>query len=250
MNRRSATGVSLSFPSLRPRLPRWLPFAVPALAMLVIAALAFTSRASTTIPSSGPSARRGDGVSRSDAGVVNGADRRAGAVPTVTVSAGRSVPTTIGGMLDLPAVERVELPPASPSGNPAGSTTVNSETDRPPCRAWVLIGRWFAADDASPHPDAWPLLDNMAAELLTYGGPVTIVGHTDVRETDFVGGNQGLSVARAEGVRGELVARGVDIRRIAVSGSGAADLIDREGTEVAHQLNRRVTVAPLCENPK
>ena len=71
-----------------------------------------------------------------------------------------------------------------------------------------------------------------------------LVGHTDAQGARSY--NRVLSVRRAESVRAYLVSEfGFDPRDIDVDGWGEDELLDRETTEAAHAVNRRVEVVRL-----
>ena len=71
-----------------------------------------------------------------------------------------------------------------------------------------------------------------------------LVGHTDAQGARSY--NRALSVRRAESVRAYLVEEfGFDPRDIAVEGRGEDELQDRETTEAAQAVNRRVEVVRL-----
>jgi len=90
-------------------------------------------------------------------------------------------------------------------------------------------------------------LDKVAAFMHKYPErSVLIEGHTDnIGEEDY---NQELSVNRALAIRGALVARGIDMSRIATEGLGESAPIASNDSAAGRQLNRRVEM--IFENPQ
>jgi outer membrane protein OmpA-like peptidoglycan-associated protein len=84
-----------------------------------------------------------------------------------------------------------------------------------------------------------PVLDQFA-QGLDPNMRVTIVGHTDSTGSDAI--NNPLSVDRAESVRDYLVARGVAVTRIEVSGRGAREPVADNNTDAGRAQNRRVEI--------
>jgi outer membrane protein OmpA-like peptidoglycan-associated protein len=86
--------------------------------------------------------------------------------------------------------------------------------------------------------DALPDLDRVVGFLRVHPDlEAQVEGHTDGSEADLR-----LSLARAEAVERYLVAGGIDPRRIATSGRGAADPVDSDATPLGRQRNRRVEI--------
>ena len=255
MNQRAASGLSISLPTLRPKLPRWLPFLAIAIAIAIAAGIGLltstTKRSTENLPTTAAtSAANGPGSAASES---SGSDAIAAAIPVVSDRAGRTLPTTVGGLLSMPAIERIRPGPVdTPSDVPTGTAEPlpSGSTSAPPrdCPTWNLIGPWFDPDQATPHPDAWALLADIAAELRQTNLPIRIVGHTDIRTTAFPGGNQGLSEARAQAVLDQLVTMDVSPNRMIASGRGASEVVNTGTTEFAHQQNRRVVVALVCKS--
>ena len=257
MNQRAASGLSISLPTLRPKLPRWLPFLAIAIAIAIAAGFGLltstTMRSTAKLPT--PAAASVSNVPGSPVSESLGSDAIAAAIPVVSDRAGRTLPTTVGGLLTLPAIERIrpgpvdapsDVPPGTAEPLPTGSTSAPAPARD--CPTWNLIGPWFDPDQATPHPDAWALLADIAAELRQTNLPIRIVGHTDIRTTAFLGGNQGLSEARAQAVLDQLVTMDISPNRMAASGRGASELVNTGTTEFAHQQNRRVVVALICKS--
>ncbi|MGK7296557.1 MAG: OmpA family protein, partial [Candidatus Wenzhouxiangella sp. M2_3B_020] len=101
---------------------------------------------------------------------------------------------------------------------------------------------FFAFDSAEIRPDAREKLQGVA-DLITSGrivGRVSVVGHTcDIGPEAY---NQRLSNRRAESVKRELVALGVDPNAIVTDGRGESDPLVPNTSEENRELNRRVDV--------
>jgi outer membrane protein OmpA-like peptidoglycan-associated protein len=100
---------------------------------------------------------------------------------------------------------------------------------------------YFDQGSTSPHPRQRPILDETAAMFRCFlrTGEITkwqVVGNTDDTERDPTA----LSLARAQAVADELIARGVDAATLDVTGVGAAQPQDRRRTPAARAKNRRV----------
>jgi outer membrane protein OmpA-like peptidoglycan-associated protein len=254
MKHRAASGLSISLPTLRPKLPRWLPILAIAIALAgALLLLAVTRERSSNASDLGTATTvtgRPESASRGFALPDDAAD----AIPAVSDPGGRSLPTTVTGLLNLPAVERIKptttvRPIASvPVATGPLSSGTPPDTSQADCPTWNLIGPWFDPDEAIPHPDAWALLADIAAELRLTNFPVRIVGHTDIRTPAFPGGNQGLSEARAQSVLEQLVTMRISNNRMTATGRGADDLVNTGTSEYAHQQNRRVVVIVLCKS--
>jgi outer membrane protein OmpA-like peptidoglycan-associated protein len=248
MNQRAASGLAISLPTLRPKLPRWLPFLAVAIAIAAsLALLASTTHRSAANRATTASASAVNGPG-SDAS-ASASDAVANAIPVVSDGNGHTLPTAVGGLLNLPAVERIKPGPANgPSGTPgplpSGSAPPPAPTD---CPSWNLIGPWFDPDQAIPHSAAWALLADIAAELRQTNLPIQIIGHTDIRTPAFPGGNQGLSEARAQAVLDQIATFGISADRMTASGRGASELLNTGTSEFAHQQNRRVVVTLVCK---
>ena len=84
-------------------------------------------------------------------------------------------------------------------------------------------------------------LDAVAALINKYPSyPVQVIGHTDNRGKS--GELVALSAARAQGVFSALVARGVEARRLLVSGQGGDDPVTDNRTVAGRAKNNRVEV--------
>lgn len=102
----------------------------------------------------------------------------------------------------------------------------------------------FEQDRFTPGPEATAVLDRIARLLQEDPSRIArIDGHSDDMEKP----NLSLVFAgrRAEAVRGELVQRGVDPRRVQVRALGAAYPVASNETDLGRQRNRRVEVYVL-----
>lgn len=108
----------------------------------------------------------------------------------------------------------------------------------------------FDVNRADIKPNFRPILDTFAKGLLNNPETkVTIVGHTDSSGTDAI--NNPLSLNRAAGARDYLVARGVQISRIAIDGRGSREPLVANDTAANRAKNRRVEIfvaEPMPQN--
>lgn len=115
------------------------------------------------------------------------------------------------------------------------------------CEAWTLAGPLFETNVPTLSPAATPVVKELAESLLTKEGPFQVGGHADERSTSFPGGNDGLSLARAENLRLALIAAGVPADRFVPSvGHGARQPVDPRPNPEAYRVNRRVEVKRFC----
>lgn len=99
----------------------------------------------------------------------------------------------------------------------------------------------FDVGRADIKPNFQPILDRFAQTLNEHKATrVRIIGHTDSTGTDAI--NDPLSVNRASSTRDYLVARGVEIGRIAIDGRGSREPIADNATEAGRAKNRRVEI--------
>ncbi len=101
---------------------------------------------------------------------------------------------------------------------------------------------FFALDSDDVREDSRERLESVA-ELITSGqilGRISVVGHTcDLGPASY---NQGLSMRRAEAVKEELIALGVDPDAIITDGRGETEPLVPNTSEENRELNRRVDV--------
>jgi outer membrane protein OmpA-like peptidoglycan-associated protein len=86
-----------------------------------------------------------------------------------------------------------------------------------------------------------PVLDRLAALIKKYSSfSVQVVGYTDTRGRS--GELLALSLARAQSVYNGLVSRGVDARRMVVSGQGSAEPVSDNRTVAGRAQNNRIEI--------
>ncbi len=101
----------------------------------------------------------------------------------------------------------------------------------------------FSTDRSDIRPEGRPVLDKVAASLLTadfVATRVRVVGHTDSQGSDAV--NDALSLARATSVRRHLESKGVAAARLQASGMGARDPVAPNDKAYGRTLNRRIEI--------
>lgn len=100
-------------------------------------------------------------------------------------------------------------------------------------------------------PEAFPVLDSIAAELTAAPGErIEVEGHTDA--SGNAGRNLLLSRSRAQSVREYLARRGIARSRLSVRGYGALRPIATNDTPAGRAENRRVELrrlAPVAPKP-
>lgn len=108
----------------------------------------------------------------------------------------------------------------------------------------VLDQGSFASGDNSLHPSYEPVLDKIANLLNEIPGNITISGHTDDKPISNrrFHSNWELSSARAATVAHHLHDRGVDGRRIVISGYADTQPLYPNDTEEHRSRNRRVEI--------
>jgi outer membrane protein OmpA-like peptidoglycan-associated protein len=94
-------------------------------------------------------------------------------------------------------------------------------------------------------PEAGPILDTLAMQLLVRERPIRIlvVGHTDDIGSDSA--NLALGRARAKAVRDYLVWRGVGAERVEIDSDGESHPVASNGTAAGRQLNRRIVISRI-----
>ena len=103
-------------------------------------------------------------------------------------------------------------------------------------------GLLFDFDSDKLKPEAKTNLDNLAANLATFGdSKLLLVGHTDSVGTASY--NQALSERRAVAVGTYLTLKGVPSARVAATGRGETEPIQPNASEAGRAANRRVEVA-------
>jgi len=100
---------------------------------------------------------------------------------------------------------------------------------------------FFDFDKATLKPDGKAKLDDLASKLNGLNLEVIIaVGHTDSVGSDAY--NQKLSIRRAEAVKGYLVNKGVDAKRVYTEGKGEKQPVATNKTAAGRAQNRRVEI--------
>jgi outer membrane protein OmpA-like peptidoglycan-associated protein len=106
--------------------------------------------------------------------------------------------------------------------------------------------RLFVRRGTNIGPDKDPVLEPVATLLKKYPTyPVQIVGYTDNRGR--AGEQLAFSLARAESVFSALVLRGVDAKRVVVSGQGGAEPIADNRTAAGRARNNRIEIVFLYQ---
>lgn len=132
----------------------------------------------------------------------------------------------------------------------ARTETARGEVSRGAERGLVLtVGDVvFDPGTASLQPSSITAIDRLAQLLSVYPErSVRIEGHTDSAGDDA--DNQALSERRAHAVRDELLARGVDAKRVEAVGYGETRPIADNGTPGGRQKNRRIEMVLSDEQP-
>ncbi len=160
----------------------------------------------------------------------------ANAAPTVAGDASSTPSSSVAA----PAV------PATPPADPGASTLAQRLASLVPeygadGREMTLEDLVFEPGTATFAADAAIGLARVAAWLAAEPAlGIRIAGHTDA--TGSPEANRSLSLRRAEAVRDALVARGIALSRIAVSGEGAAVPVASNDDAAGRARNRRVVV--------
>jgi len=96
----------------------------------------------------------------------------------------------------------------------------------------------FDFDKTNLKSEFYPVLDQIASELIKSKMNVIILGHTDMVGTyDY---NMKLSVNRAKAVHDYLVSKGVDRNQLTIQGQGFSQPLTDNNTVEGRQQNRRV----------
>jgi outer membrane protein OmpA-like peptidoglycan-associated protein len=147
-------------------------------------------------------------------------------------------------------------PPRAPR-EPENSEPVNSEPDQmlielldravptDPTRVELLAAVLFALDSDELEPIGVAMLHEVV-NVLEHRKDIrklAIQGYADTRGSPEH--NKQLSTARAERVRVWLVEHGIAEERLVVVGAGESEPLEKDGTEPAHQQNRRVVFRVL-----
>ena len=196
------------------------------LAKLVFAAsavVAFSAQAQTDIKASTPKsayAQASNGtIVRSGTGLCwrtgywTPADSVAGCDGALVAAAAPAAPATPGAAAPVPTAEKVTF----------------------------AADAFFDFDKATLKPEGKAKLDDLASKLNSLKLEVIIaVGHTDSVGSDAY--NQKLSIRRAEAVKGYLVNKGVDAKRVYTEGKGEKQPVATNKTAAGRAQNRRVEI--------
>jgi outer membrane protein OmpA-like peptidoglycan-associated protein len=243
----SPTGLKLKPPSLRPKPRNLLPLLLIASGLMAAIALSVHAtrgaRASGNPTVGAPSGPASSG-NRTTTTPSSVSRPQAPTVPTAGSDAPRIVPLSEA----LPTVTSSTAAPTKVPGSSRSLPTAAVPAAEPPsqCPGWVIDRAWFRPDDPSIEPAASPIMDDLANGLRGNDWPISIVGHTDTRLTNFPGGNQALSEARARAVADAIVSRGVDSKRLILVGKAATEPVMGGSSAEAHEANRRVVVTTMC----
>lgn len=125
--------------------------------------------------------------------------------------------------------------PASPKAPVAAAPVPTAE------KVTFAADAFFDFDKATLKPDGKAKLDDLASKLNGLNLEVIIaVGHTDSVGSDAY--NQKLSIRRAEAVKGYLVNKGVDAKRVYTEGKGEKQPVATNKTAAGRAQNRRVEI--------
>ena len=141
---------------------------------------------------------------------------------------------------DRKVVQDIEL------GLPAPVTTPTpvAETTHHVGKVIPLNSLIFQQRSSIISPESYPELNTIAQML--HSNPKMVIqmeGHTDTRGDVKL--NLKLSEQRVDAVRDYLILRGVSKSRVKLKAFGGSMPLNRENTEEAHKLNRRVEVRIL-----
>ncbi|CAL62705.1 Putative outer membrane protein OmpA [Herminiimonas arsenicoxydans] len=123
----------------------------------------------------------------------------------------------------------------APAAAPAAAPVPTSE------KVTFAADAFFDFDKAVLKPDGKAKLDDLASKLKDLNLEVIIaVGHTDSIGSDAY--NQKLSIRRAEAVKGYLVGKGIDAKRVYTEGKGEKQPVATNKTAAGRAQNRRVEI--------
>jgi chemotaxis protein MotB len=167
-------------------------------------------------------------------------------------SHGGSIPAMNGGAMSLTEEQLVEnvrrrlesrVRPFALERPQKGPPVVTVSVDGKRVTVRVAAAEFFDPGQAALRPQALPILDAVAAELVPLGRPLQVEGHTD--ETPLLGGrfrdNWELSASRAATVVSYLqAAHRARPQLLSAVGRAATQPLSTGDGEEAHELNRRV----------
>jgi outer membrane protein OmpA-like peptidoglycan-associated protein len=135
--------------------------------------------------------------------------------------------------------------PVSSEPNEALIELLDRAVPTDPTRVELLAAVLFAFDSDELEPIGVAMLHEVV-NVLQHRADIrklAIQGYADTRGS--LEHNRALSMARAERVRAWLVEHGIAEERLVVVAAGESEPLEREGTEPAHQQNRRVVFRVL-----
>ena len=107
-----------------------------------------------------------------------------------------------------------------------------------------VYGINFDIGKANVKPESYPIIEQIANYLKEHPQMrIVIEGHTDNTGSDEK--NITLSEKRAEGIKTEIVKRGIDAGRMETKGFGASKPVADNKTAAGRTQNRRVTIKKL-----
>jgi outer membrane protein OmpA-like peptidoglycan-associated protein len=169
-------------------------------------------------------------------------------IPDDSGSVGQAIVTTRGGQTTLTqanavtAVDdasRAPTPPTTASDAVIASVFANALGARPRAPRIFIVN--FVAGQAEPLPDSRPQVVAAIDYIRTLRGvDISVVGHADATGSADV--NRTLALQRAERIRDDLVAGGVDAARIQIASFGSNVPLVPAPQGVPEPRNRRVEI--------
>jgi outer membrane protein OmpA-like peptidoglycan-associated protein len=159
--------------------------------------------------------------------------------PPAPVAAPAPEPAPAPVAAPAPAPEPAPAPVAAPAPAPEPAPAPAPEPVLTKEHPLVLKGVNFNFDSAKLRPQAYPKLDQAAADLKAANYPhVQIDGYTDnVGKPAY---NLKLSQRRAESVKNYLVKKGVPANTLSTKGLGETNFVATNKTKAGRSENRRV----------
>lgn len=109
----------------------------------------------------------------------------------------------------------------------------------PPAPTYHTV--YFETDTTTLTAESQQLISDIYAEIANRPYPeVVVIGHTDTQASAAY--NIGLSQARAELVKADLLSRGINPAEISIEARGESDLLVQTADNVDEPLNRRVVI--------